>query len=104
MLAAGIMTASELAKKCGVSRQTADRWLSLETADVSSPHLMTICSVLNTRSRWLVEKLPPVTRHPPQVAEAAAIMAELSPAKLALWFRWGYRLARRPRQLEFPGA
>lgn len=54
MLAAGYSRPTQLAKACGVSRQTAAKWLDLAEANVSALYLFKIATCLHVRMTWLI--------------------------------------------------
>lgn len=48
------VSASELARRMGVPRQTVHKWLKMPTAELSAVHLAGATDVLNCRMYWLI--------------------------------------------------
>jgi transcriptional regulator with XRE-family HTH domain len=92
MLAAGIETPGELAKKCGVSRQTAQSWLAMREPLLRGTYLLKVADCLKVRMRWLSTGRGPVPISP-ELDELTTIAAHLSPESLAEWKEIGRKMA-----------
>lgn len=53
MIARGISSPSELARRLGVPRQTVHRWLNGDVRNMTHEHLFRLGDVLNISGRWL---------------------------------------------------
>lgn len=93
MLAAGIGTPAQLAKRCGnrFTRQTAARWLEMDTAELSSELLVVVSECLNTRATWLVTGKGGAARE--HAMRALAIVDRLDPDTAERWLKMGERMA-----------
>jgi len=53
MAIAGIIGAAELSRRCKVSRQLANRWLSMDRLNLSAQNMADLSAVLGCRLGWL---------------------------------------------------
>jgi transcriptional regulator with XRE-family HTH domain len=98
MLAAGISTPMQLAKSCGVSRQTAAKWLKMREAHVSAIYMLKISECLHVRMRWLIEGKGVagwgLHAKEDELETALMILERLPPERLREWLACGEKLAR----------
>lgn len=95
MMAAGIRTPSELARRMGLPRQTVHRWLSEGIGNINYKNLLKLSDALNVNARWIMYgeigriKLPIKDAHE---GEAANIARQLTADLRKLWFALGRNL------------
>jgi transcriptional regulator with XRE-family HTH domain len=94
MLAAGMSTPAQLAKRCGVSRQAATRWLAMAEAEIPATRLFAVAERLRVRPTWLVAGEGPM-QPMPEVRRVRAVLEKLSKKQCEAWLRFGERMASR---------
>jgi transcriptional regulator with XRE-family HTH domain len=94
MLAAGMSTPAQLAKRCGVSRQAAGRWLAMAEAEIPATRLLDIANRLKVRALWLIDGDGPM-QPMPEVERIRVLMEKLSKKQCEAWLRFGERMASR---------
>lgn len=94
MLAAGIETAEQLAKRCEVERSVAEGWLRLEDATLPGVELVRVARRLRVRVQWLTEGAVPM-RLPPDFERVILILDGLAPAQMKRWLKDGLKMTGR---------
>jgi len=92
MLAAGIESGAELARRCGVTLAVVTGWLASDGESVSGRQLMVLRRVLRVRSSWLMDGEQPLSRRSSdsqEEAEALALLQSLDARKRRLWLGIG---------------
>jgi hypothetical protein len=77
MALAGVKNATQLAKACGVPRQTACRWLQTQEPRLTGAHLLTLSYCLHVRMRWLLTGQGTVLPLPADLEEVLTILADV---------------------------
>jgi len=106
MFAAGITSPALLARRCGVSRQSVEKWMKASKPRLSATHLLGLANCLHVRMRWLMTGdgiIPDWELHERDVDidQAIRILDRLSQSKARDWLAAGRRLggstSRSPR-------
>lgn len=93
--AAGIDVAERavrLAQIGGISARTAERYLTLERADLNADTAYSLARGLHVRVGWLLKGEAPMA-YRPEAFEAVRIVERLSRVKLRRWLSAGRRMA-----------
>lgn len=94
MLAAGMETAAQLGTRCGVPRQTAQRWLRMKEADLAGKMLLKVATAVGVRPTWLGSGCTPIrTLRNPDVERAVVILDSLNKKQREAWFLYAEKLA-----------
>jgi len=95
MIARGIASPAELARRLGVPRQTVHRWLNADVKNITHEHLFRLGDVLNISARWLAlgDVDPSKSKMKSEFdAEVLEIYRAMSPHNRSQWLSIGRSL------------